>query len=127
MEGVFVIDRNFLAGPDVAQREENDVPVQSPSECVWPAGVVYVMSAVPAAAAVETPALIDATDAEDAAMRPAFGFFVWNSLARVLGDFAPALERDSRKTAFAVDHRFRDCKAGSKLEFHGERVRRDCP
>ena len=76
MERVFVVNRNFLAGFDVAQSKEDYVAVKSPGERIWPARVIHVMRAVAAAAAVKTPALVDSADAEHAAMLSTFSFRV---------------------------------------------------
>ena len=71
-----VIDRYLFARFDVAQGDEENVIVEDLHEGVWRAGVIDVVSAIAAAAAVETPAIVDLTDAEHSPVRPAPGFGV---------------------------------------------------
>jgi hypothetical protein len=73
---VFVVNRNLIAGFDVAQSEEDYVAAESPGKRIWPARVIHVMRAVAVAAAVKTPALVDSADAENAAMLSTFSFRV---------------------------------------------------
>jgi len=72
----FVIDRDLFAGFDVAQGNEENVIVEDLHEGVWGTGVVDVVSAVSAAASVETPAIVDLTNAEHSPVSPAPGFGV---------------------------------------------------
>jgi len=108
VERVFVVNRNFVAGFDIAQSEEDYVAAESPGKRVWPARVIHVMGAVAAAAAVKTPALVDSADAENAAMLSTFSFGVRYFLTRVLGDFPPAFEIRSGKATSAIDGRCSD-------------------
>ncbi|MCM3872738.1 MAG: hypothetical protein ND895_18820 [Pyrinomonadaceae bacterium] len=54
------------------------------------AGMVYVMSAVPAPAAVKTPATINCADTEPASSGAAISFGVGYSLAAILRDLSAA-------------------------------------
>ncbi len=64
MQRRFVVDCDFFAGPDIAQRNEQNVTVEDFHESVWFARVIYVMRAVAAAAAIQAPAIINLTDAQ---------------------------------------------------------------
>lgn len=61
------------------------------------------MRAIAAAAAVDAPDAVHVADAQLGSMGAALRFAIRNSLARVLGDLAPARETNSRKAPFAVD------------------------
>ena len=50
--------------------------VKCSGETVWRAGMIDVVRAVAATAAVQTPPVIDATDAQDAPLRATFSFRV---------------------------------------------------
>ena len=65
--------------------------------------MINVVSAVAAAAAIETPATIHFTDPQGLPMRTAASFRVCDLLARVLRDLVPALEWHCGKAAFAVN------------------------
>ena len=88
----FVIDRDLFAGFDVAQRDEENVFVENLHESIRRARVIVVVSAVAAAAAIETPATIHFTDSQHLPVRAAARFGVCDLLARVLCDLVPALE-----------------------------------
>jgi len=104
VERRFVVDRDLLAGVDVAQRDKEHMVVQDLHERVGTARVIDVMRAVAAAAAVETPAAIHFTNPEHAAMRSASRFCVGDLLAGVLRDLVPLLEGNGGKAAFAVNN-----------------------
>jgi hypothetical protein len=108
VERVYIVNRNLIAGFDVAQREEDYVAVETPGERIWSARVIYVMGAIAAAAAIKTPAFVDSADAENAAFGSALRLQVRYLLARVLGDFPPAFEVRTGKATSAVDGRFLD-------------------
>ena len=78
-------------------------------EGVRDARVVDVVSAVSAAAAVETPTIVDLTNPEHASMRTPLRFGVGDLLAGVLGDLASLFKSDGGETAFAVNGRRLDC------------------
>jgi hypothetical protein len=103
MKRRFVIDRDFFAGLDVAPGDEENVIVEDLHERGGRACVIDVVSAVAAAAAVETPATIHFTDPQHLAMRAPPSFGVCDLLARVLRDLVPALEWNRGKAAFAVN------------------------
>ena len=92
MKSGFVIDRDLFAGFDVAQRDEENVIVEDLHERVRRARVIDVVSAVPAAAAIETPATIHFTDPQHLPVRAAARFGVCDLLTRVLRDLVSALE-----------------------------------
>ena len=62
MQRRLVIDRDFFARLDVAQRNEENVVVKNLHECVGQARVINVVRSVSAATSVKTPATIDFTD-----------------------------------------------------------------
>ena len=70
---------------------------------VWRARVIDIMSAVAAAAAVKTPAVIDAANPKYAPMRPAVGLEVRDALAAVFSNFSPTLEGNRGEAALAVN------------------------
>lgn len=79
--------------------------------------MVDVVRAVAAPAAVQTPAAVDVTDAQDATVLPApGGFQIGNPLAGVLGNLPPAAETHGREAASTIDWRVGDRK--SRREFH---------
>ena len=118
MQGFLVVNRNFLAGFDVAQSKEDYVAVKGPGKRIWPARVIHIVGAVSAAAAVKTPAFVDSANAENAAVLSTLSFRVRYSHACVFGDFPPAFEVRSGKATSAVDGRRFDSQTGSQLEFH---------
>ena len=69
MQRRFVIDGDLFAGIDVSEREKQNVVVQNLHERIWTARVIDVVSAVSAATAVETPAVVDLTNPEHFSMR----------------------------------------------------------
>ncbi len=70
-----VVERDFVAGMDVAQGVEEYVVVEDFHVAVGLAGMVDVMRAVTPAAAVYAPITIDGADAQHAAiMRSTLGF-----------------------------------------------------
>ena len=65
--------------------------------------MVYVVRAVAAPAAVQTPFAINIADAQLRPMRAAASFQIRDSFASVFGDLTSATETHGRKAAFAVD------------------------
>lgn len=65
MKRLLVVDRDFFAGLDVSQSEEEHVTVQGSHEGIWLAGVIDVVRAVTAPRAVHTEAPVDVDDAQD--------------------------------------------------------------
>ena len=72
-------------------------------ERVRTARVIDVMRAVPAAAAVETPAVVHFTNPQHAPMRTPASFRVGDLLAGVFGDLVSLLKGDGGKTPIAVN------------------------
>src|SRR5574341_105359 len=109
MKCLFVIDRNFFAGLDIAQSEEQHVTIHRPHVGVWLAGMIHVMSAVAAARTVQTEATVDVADAQDATLaRALLSFEVSDSFAGVFGYLLAARKKNGGETAFAVYFRFAD-------------------
>jgi hypothetical protein len=106
MQRLLVVDGNFFALLDVAQRKEQYVPIQSFHVSIWPARVIDVMSSVTAAAAVQAPAAVNVTDAQLGPARATLRFEIRDSFAGVFGDLASALKTKRREASFAVDGRF---------------------
>ncbi len=116
-----VVERDFVAGMNVAQRVEEYVVVEDFHVAVGLAGMVDVMRAVTPAAAVYAPIAIDGADAQHAAiMRSTLCFGIGYQLARVLGDFSAAPERDGSKASLAVDFRFPHGETFSESYLHGK-------
>jgi hypothetical protein len=109
VQRLFVIDRNLFAGCDVSQGAKENVVMQDLHERIRTARVIDVVSAVPTAAAVQTPASINLTDSEHPSMRTASRFGVRDLFAGILGDLVSLFERDSREAAFTVNRRRLDC------------------
>jgi len=79
--------------------------------------MIYVMRSVATTCAIQTPAAIDVTDAQDATIsRTLLRFEIVYALAGVLPDLLSAFERNSCETTLTVDFRFADRDAWS--EFH---------
>lgn len=119
MQSLFVIDGNFFAGIDIAQGEEENMPVQILHVGVRFAAVIDVMCAVAAAAAVQTPPAIDVANAKDSSVASALRCFkVRDALASVFGDLPATGKGFGGKAPFAVDSRFPDGKARCEIQFH---------
>src|SRR2546423_12900812 len=122
MQCLFVIDRDFFTGPNLAQRKKQHVAVKRSHVCVRLAAMVDVVSTITAATAVYTESSVEVADAQDAALaRALLRFKIGDSLAGVFSDLSAALERNDGKAAFAVDFRFADSEAVSKFH-HGDNV-----
>ena len=78
-------------------------------EGVGDAGVIDVMRAVPAAASIETPTVVDLANAQHLSVRSTTRFGVGNLLAGILGDLVTLFERDGCEAAFAVYRGRLDC------------------
>ena len=126
MQCLFVIDRNFITGPNIAQGKEQHVAVKRPHVCVRLATMVDVVSAVAAATAVYAEPSVDVADAQEAALaRALLRFQIVDSLTGVFSNLPAAFERDGGKAAFAVDVRFANGEAVSK--FHVLALYEDSP
>jgi hypothetical protein len=111
-----VVDRNLLASPNVAQRENEQLGAEGLQKAVRPARVVDVVRAVAAARAVDAPPVVEPADAQDSTAPSPFGFGVGDSLAGVLGDLLPPREARGRKAAATVDRGSRDVEPGRELQ-----------
>ena len=109
VQGCFVVDRDLFAGFDVSQSEEEDVIVDDLHERVGDARVIDVMRAVSAATSIQTPAIVDFTDAQHLSMRATAGFGVGDLLAGVLRNLVAFFESDGGEAALAVYRRRLDC------------------
>jgi len=119
MQSLFVIDRNFFAGMNISQGEEQYVAVQILHEGVRLAAMIDVMRAVPAAGTVQAPTAADVADAQDSAVATALrSFEIRDALARVLRDLFAARKKHSSKAAPAVDARLFDCETGCEINLH---------
>jgi len=104
MEGLLVIEGDFFARMNVAEREEQHVAVHRPHERIRLAAMVDVMRAVAAVTPVHAEAAIDVTNAKKAPLARALpGFQIRDSLSGVFGDLPSAFEMNRSEAAFAVD------------------------
>ena len=71
--------------------------------------MVYVVRAISAATAVQTPAIVDFTNPQHLSMRSATCFSVCDLLAGVFCDLVSLLEWYSGEAAFAVNYGRLDC------------------
>lgn len=109
MKRRLVVERYFLAGQYVAQGVKLYVPAQDFHKAIRVAGMIDVVCAVAAPAAVNTPTPVNRADTQHAPpFGSALGFGVRDSLARVVRDFFTALKRDGRKASPAVNRRLPD-------------------
>ncbi len=115
MERRLIVDRDLLARLDIAQGNEENVIVENLHKGIRLAGVINVMRAISAAAAIQTPTIVDRTDPECLSFCSAVGFCVRDLLARVFGNFSPAGERLGCETAFAVNSGLSDSQPASQL------------
>lgn len=76
MERRLVVECDLLARLDVAERDKENMIVEYFHVAVGFAGMVYVMSAVSAFAAVKAPATINCADTESAPSGAAISFCV---------------------------------------------------
>jgi hypothetical protein len=90
-----IVECDFLTRLDVAERDKENMVIENFHVAVGFAGMVYVMSTVPALAAVEAPAPIDGADTESTSPGAAIGFRVGDSLAGVLR-YLPAASKGRR-------------------------------
>lgn len=104
MERLLIVDRDLFSGLNVAQREEQHMPVQGPHVSIWLAGVIDVVGAVTASRAIQTEPAVDITNAQDAPITRALPRLeISNALAGVLSDFPPALKKNCREAALTVN------------------------
>ena len=104
-----IVNRDFFAGLDVAQGDEEYVSIENFHEGIGFAGMIDVVGAVAAAAAVQTPALVDCADSQAASVSSTVRFGIANSLARVFRDFASPAEVSDCKAALPLYRRIFYC------------------
>jgi hypothetical protein len=63
VERGFVVDGDFFAGFDVAQRDEENVAVKDLHISVRLATMIDIVGAVPPATAIQTPSIVNGADA----------------------------------------------------------------
>lgn len=123
MERRFVVERNLLAGADIAECDKQDMAIENFHVSVWFAGMIDVMRAVPALAAIETPAIIDRADTQTSSPGTAISFGIRYSLAPVLRYLPAAPKMRPRETTLALNSRGLDFQSGIQLKFHLEGLR----
>ena len=111
-----VIEQQLFAGFDVTQSEEEDVAVDDLAVTVGFAGVIDELRAVAAAAPVNRPVKVNATDIEPSfVFQAARDFVTGDSFTFVFGDLAPFFESDGGETAPAVNPGRFDFNARSEI------------
>lgn len=103
-----VVDRDFFSGFDIAQGDEKNVSVENLHVGIRLTGMVDVVRTIATATAIQTPAIINCTDAQFSPASPAIGFGLCYSLAGVLRYFSSAFEVSNCKASFAFNGRFPD-------------------
>lgn len=76
MQRRLIIDRYFLTGANVSERNKENVFVEDLHECIWLARVIDIVGAVSAAAPVQTPTIIDGANTQCLSMRSSVRFGV---------------------------------------------------
>ena len=71
--------------------------------------MIDVMGAVPPSASIQTPAVVDLTDAQHLSVRATTRFRVGDLLTGVLGNLVTLFKRKGGEAAFAVYRRRLDC------------------
>lgn len=84
MERRLVVECDLLARLDIAECDKENMAVKYFHVAVGFAGMVYVMRAVPALAAIEAPEIIDCADTESATPGAPISFCIGYSLAGIL-------------------------------------------
>jgi hypothetical protein len=115
MERRLIINGYLFPGRNVSQRYEEDVFVENLHKCVGFAGVVYVVSSVSTAAAIQTPTTIYGADAKGLTVGAAICLCVGDYFAGVFCDLMAPLERPGGEATLAVDWRGSDSQAGGEL------------
>lgn len=122
MERRFVVECNLLAGAYIAKCDKEDMATEYLHVSIRFAGMIDVMRAVPALAAIETPAFIDRADTQTSSPGTAISFGIRYSLARVLRYLPAAHEMRPRETTLAFNSRVLDFQSGIQLKSHLERL-----
>ena len=103
MQRLFIVHGYFFARTNVAEREEHYVAVDGSHIGIGLAGMVDVMGAVAAAAAVDAPDTVDIADAEFCSMGAALRLAIGNSFASVFGDLTAPREMNGGKTTLTIN------------------------
>ncbi len=98
-----IIDGNLIAGVDIAQGDEEDMAIENLHICVGFTGVINVVRAVPALAAIKTPTVVNRTDAQLSTVGPAISFRIRNLLAAILSYFPTPFESHAGEAAFTFN------------------------
>src|SRR6185369_14166758 len=119
MQCLFVVDGDFFAGVNIAQREEQYVAVQILHVGVRLARMIDVMRAVAAPGAVQTATAVDVADAQDSAVATELrSFEIRDAFARVLRDLFSARKKLGGKATSAINARRFDREPWCELNFH---------
>ncbi len=103
MERRLVVECDLLARLDIAECDKENMAIKYFHVAVGFAGMVDVMRAVPALAAIEAPANINCTDAKPASPGAAISFSIGYSLAGVLRYLSAPGKVRLRKTPLTLN------------------------
>ena len=123
MERRLVVECDLLARLDVAECDKENMVIEYFHVAVRFAGMIDVMRAVPALAAIEAPALIDRADTQTSSPGTAISFGIRYSLARVLRYLPAAHKMRPRETTLSFNSRVLDFQSRIQLESHLECLR----
>ena len=87
-----VVDRDFFTRLDIAQSDEKYVTVKNLHVSIGLAGMIDVVRTVSTSAAIQTPTIINCTDAQFPPRSSAIGLGLCYPLACVLCNFSSPLE-----------------------------------
>jgi len=87
-----VVDRDFFTGLDIAQSDEKNVTVKNLHVGIGLAGMIDVVRTVATPAAIQTPTIINCTDAQLPPRGSAIGLGFCYQLACVLCNFSSPFE-----------------------------------
>ncbi len=87
-----VVDRDFFTRLDIAQSDEKNVTVKNLHVSIGLAGMIDVVRTVSTSAAIQTPTIINCTDAQFPPRSSAIGLGLCYPLACVLCNFSSPLE-----------------------------------
>jgi hypothetical protein len=107
-----VIESDLFAGIDVTQGHKEDVAVGDFHVGVRIARVIDVVSAVSAAAAVDTPTPVYCADSQQIPLCTPIGLGVCDPLTRILGNLTASAECNGRETPLAIDGALSNFQAG---------------
>ena len=115
MKRHFVIERYFLARPDVAQGNKEDVPIQDLHVAIWFTGMVNIVSTVTILTTIKAPTGIKPASPQHTPVRTPFCLCICDSYAGIFRDLSATLKQANGKTAFTVDCRTANRKSRRKL------------